>query len=310
MNREYIRTHQEASSCGVLSLPSPNGTSVLSFLHAGSSEWTSEDRGIGNGSERGHAHPVYHAVLYTGGRNTMIHDGNVREFSRGTLVLTDPDTVHEYRPRSSGGGSFIEITFNLRNGDAVLTDPWENLLEYWLGAKIPIPSMPVQIPPPHLEHLEKLMDEVVGALLSDDRFAEAAASLAMGHLVLELSRFFETETIMEGNTGVDRIEEARRMLEKRFAGKISIAELSEEACLSEGAFIRAFTARFGMPPMSYRKHLRVTAAQHLLSVSGLSVGTIAEKVGYGDIYAFSRAFREVSGMTASQWRKERRESTV
>lgn len=300
---EYIRGHSESSSSCFLTVPVASGSAVLTFLHAGHSSWPDNDNGLTAVTERGHSHNVYHAILYTAGRNTMIHDGKSHEVSRGALVLTDPGCVHEYRPQSPGGGSFIEITFDLRVGDIAVSDPWNVVISKWLGQEFSERKWPVNIPPPELEHIETLMSETVGILVGTGTYREPAAALAFGRFILELSEYLDNAE-SSGGIVADNLDKARAVLDKRFTSGITNKELSSVACLSEGAFIRSFTARYGIPPMTYRKDLRITAAKHLLSVSGRSVGEIASNVGYRDIYTFSRVFRSIVGMTASEWRKQ------
>lgn len=304
---EYIRTRSEPSSSTLLSVPDGDGTARLTFLHAGRSHWSDDDTGRSAPAERGHSHPVYHAVLYTSGRNEMIHDGRILPFRRGTLILTDPGSTHEYRPRNPGGGSFLEITFNVcdSDGEPVLSG-WDSLLSTWLGRGIPAGVWPAEPGHPHLERLESAMDEVIGKLVSGDVLAEEEAAVRFGGFVVEVGRFLLETAESPGEEEPDRLEAARRILERHYASRISIAELAAEAFLSEGAFIRQFSSRYGMPPISYRKHLRITAAQHLLSVSGRSIGEIASTVGYGDIFAFSRSFKAVTGKTPTRWRREAR----
>lgn len=305
---EYIRAHSAPCKSVLLSIPVPGGTAGFTFLHAGRSRWDDHDEGLTAATEKGHSHPVYHAVLYTSGSNIMIHNGSARNFRRGTLVLTDPGAVHEYRPRDAGGGGFLEITFDLRKDGIPIILGWEKILSLWTGRSIITPEWPINILPPYLERMEALMDEVVNNLTSDDSYAEESAAIIMGQLILLLARYISSESAGPEDRIADRMEMARGILEHRYASVISIAELADVACLSEGAFIRTFSTRYGMPPMTYRKHLRITAAKHLLSVSGRPVGEIAVNVGYGDIFAFSRTFKAVTGMTASQWRRQKRQN--
>ncbi len=300
---EYIRAHTSPSKTSLLSFPILSGTAILTFLHAGHFVWPDNDMGLTAVSERGHNHAVYHAILYTSGRNTMIHDCETHFCKRGTLVLTDPGCIHEYRPQSPGGCSFIEITFNLKDGDSNITKPWNEVIRHWLGCNFENNIWPVIIPPPELEHLESMMIEILRVLSSSSPYSEAAASLALGGFILNLTEYLNDEQrSREGN--YDRLDQARIELERNFTEPLSIPELASIACLSEGAFIRSFSARYKIPPMAYRKKLRITAAKHLLSVSGRTIGEIAGNVGYRDIFAFSRTFKAVVGMTASEWRRK------
>ncbi len=226
-------------------------------------------------------------------------------FQTGVVPWYSPTpAVFKYRPQSPGGSSFIEITFDLRIGNSHISKSWNEVIDHWLGAEFGIENWPIIIAPPELEHLESLMYEVVEALTGTGTYNESTAALAMGRFILELAGYLNNEE-SSPEVNSDRLDQARIALEKKFTYPVTISELASIACLSEGAFIRSFSARYGMPPMAYRKKLRITAAKHLLSVSGRTIGEIATNVGYRDIFAFSRTFRAVAGMTASEWRRVR-----
>lgn len=300
-SREYFRTSPDSSRVSVMTRTIGNKVYRLNFLHAGHSSWSSTDPGKGIRGNRGHSHPVYHLVLFTGDGNVMIHDGERLPFGRGTLVLTDPGTVHEYRPQDPGGGSFIELTFELRHGDETLTHSYRELMGYWLGRDFPESSAPRTVPPPRFDEMESRLEQIIGLLRDRDPWSEAEASLSLGRLFVLIARVLSGTDLPRGAVG--GLEAARRYLETRFAGPVTVAELAGIACLSEGALIRGFTRRYGRSPMALCRSLRITAARHLLAVTGRSIGEIAERVGYGDIYAFSRAFKRETGMTATAWRR-------
>ena len=48
-------------------------------------------------------------------------------------------------------------------------------------------------------------------------------------------------------------------------------------------------------------------AKELLRGTSLSVGEVAERAGYGDIFLFSRQFKRCAGLTPSAYRSRARE---
>ncbi|MFW5752740.1 MAG: helix-turn-helix domain-containing protein [Planctomycetota bacterium] len=72
-------------------------------------------------------------------------------------------------------------------------------------------------------------------------------------------------------------------------------------------FARRFKARTGTTPRAYILATRIAAAQDLLAASDLPVTRVAEELGYGEVYAFSKQFTAAVGVPPSTWRRERRE---
>ena len=83
-------------------------------------------------------------------------------------------------------------------------------------------------------------------------------------------------------------------------------ELAEYLHCSQRQLIRKMQALYGV---SFRQKLiasRMDLARYLLRSSDSSVNEISSQVGYADNAAFFRAFRQHTGMTPAQYRKEKR----
>ncbi|ABG39301.1 transcriptional regulator, AraC family [Paraglaciecola sp. T6c] len=78
---------------------------------------------------------------------------------------------------------------------------------------------------------------------------------------------------------------------------MSIDTLSALACLSPTQFKKRFKASFSMSAQQYITGLRMEKAKALLAHTDLPVQLVAEKVGYGDLSAFSRRFSVYTGLS-------------
>ena len=68
-------------------------------------------------------------------------------------------------------------------------------------------------------------------------------------------------------------------------------------------FRRRFTREMGIAPARFRAERTVEAACHLLQYTGMTGAQIAERLGYGDEYHFSRRFKQLRGETPTQFRR-------
>lgn len=82
------------------------------------------------------------------------------------------------------------------------------------------------------------------------------------------------------------------------------ARLAAECNISEVYFRRLFTKRFGISPKQFIIDLRVQKAKQLLAESGWSTAAISEKCGFSNPYHFCRLFKQHTGTTPSEYRKE------
>jgi len=73
--------------------------------------------------------------------------------------------------------------------------------------------------------------------------------------------------------------------------------IAAEACMSPEHFGRSFRREAGIPPIAYQLRLRINAACVLLRSSQLLCKEIAARVGFGNVYAFSKAFKQAIGVS-------------
>ncbi|HTW13190.1 MAG TPA: AraC family transcriptional regulator, partial [Solirubrobacteraceae bacterium] len=86
----------------------------------------------------------------------------------------------------------------------------------------------------------------------------------------------------------------------------TVAGLAQRSNLSRAAFARRFTELTGQPPLTYLTWWRMTIAARLLQTTEEPLAVIADRVGYGTEYAFSKAFKRELGVAPSRYRASAR----
>lgn len=82
-----------------------------------------------------------------------------------------------------------------------------------------------------------------------------------------------------------------------------IEEYAQQCGVDRSYFYKEFKIWSGVSPNQYRNTLRITAAKNLLTHTNLSVGEIAQKIGFDDPYYFSRLFKKEVGISPARYRK-------
>jgi AraC family transcriptional regulator len=96
-------------------------------------------------------------------------------------------------------------------------------------------------------------------------------------------------------------------IEKHLAEEISLTTLAEVADLSLYHFARAFTQSFGVPPHRYHMARRMDRARSLLQKPALSVTQIGIQLGFRESSSFTKAFRRLTGLTPTEYRRHRQD---
>jgi AraC family transcriptional regulator of arabinose operon len=164
-----------------------------------------------------------------------------------------------------------------------------------LGSTVDSPVLSV----PDVTRAVALIDEVILVMERDDSqptLQEAAG--AAWHLLALLS----TARPEAGAGRADPVRVALAHLQRRYADKVSVAELAELVGLSPSHFSALFRKANGCGPREYQTRLRMMKCRQLLDTTDLPISSIARRVGYDDPFYFSRQFRAVHGVTASEHR--------
>ena len=95
---------------------------------------------------------------------------------------------------------------------------------------------------------------------------------------------------------------ARDWMDRTYAQPLDIPELARIAIVSEAHFIRTFKETFGETPHRYLQRRRVERSMFLLRETDRSVTDICLDVGFGSLGTFSRTFRDIVGVSPSEYR--------
>lgn len=81
-----------------------------------------------------------------------------------------------------------------------------------------------------------------------------------------------------------------------------VADMAHQLHWSQAHFSRVFKTITQQSPRDFLLQLRLSRARHFLSETSLSVGEIAERLDYGDLFFFSRQFKAKTGLSPLQYR--------
>jgi AraC family transcriptional regulator len=154
-----------------------------------------------------------------------------------------------------------------------------------------------------METALKLVRLIESSRPDDRRYLEALGVV----LVHELMRINEgrhgAEANIKGGLAAWQRRKTVAYIEQHLGEPISLAELAQMVGLSPCYFCRAFRRSFGVPPQRYQLSQRIERAKILLAKHAGSVTDVGLSVGYNDASAFYSAFRRVTGLTPSGYRR-------
>ncbi len=114
---------------------------------------------------------------------------------------------------------------------------------------------------------------------------------------------FAFETATQDNMKIDRIF---NYVNKHFKEQISLTEIADHASMTVPGFCRYFKKATGKTFTKMVNEYRVVHATKLLSESNKSITDICFECGFNNFSHFNKLFKEFTGKTALQYRKEMR----
>jgi AraC-like DNA-binding protein len=106
-----------------------------------------------------------------------------------------------------------------------------------------------------------------------------------------------------GEAGVPaRLRKVRDHIDAHYASPLTLAGLAAMAHWSPAHFSEQFRQAFGQAPMDCVIQARLNHAAHLLGDVNLTVAEVARRVGYEDVYHFSKLFKRHRGTSPGRLR--------
>lgn len=157
--------------------------------------------------------------------------------------------------------------------------------------------------PTELAPFEKLHKEIFELASSDDYIRDMRINSCLNALLVLLMQ--ESWNPME-QTGRKRqnLQPIRDYLDGHFTEKISLDALAEQFFISKFYLTRVFKEQFGVSISTYLLNKRITKAKQLLRFSDQKLEDIGYQCGLGAPHYFSRVFKQVEGITPSEFREK------
>ncbi len=99
-----------------------------------------------------------------------------------------------------------------------------------------------------------------------------------------------------------RIRDAATWLRTHNEQPFDLKTVARKANLSSSHFRKLFRETYGISPRDFHQRCRISRAGELLIYLDMTVSETAEILGFGSIYSFSRAFKQVTGISPHQFK--------
>ena len=195
-------------------------------------------------------------------------------------------------------------------------DPWSIYWIYFDGTKAQLmcnnpdkPQKANNIVDSHAFYRIEMFEEIY-FMLDNGRDIERMvyASLCFHHLLatLTFTDLFLLATTNRHKPADNFVHVAISYMSEYVESTLSINDLATKCGYSRSHFTHTFTREMGIPPKEYFLKMKIDRACLLLKNTNETIIEIAMRMGFGEGQYFSRTFKKIMGITATQYRRQNR----
>ena len=248
-----------------------------------------------------HAHDFWEIAYISEGRGVHLSGGSTTKVSKGDLFMIPIGVSHVFRPNSLDEKEPL-IVYNC----IIALEELKNFLQSYPGGK-------------ELEDLLKLKEwkryhDKSGRFfdLFQRMHFEYLANLSgreakIFNGLMELLLFFyceENRTYNESTKTENYIQKVFSIIHSDYHLPLRVKDMAAKMGIGERQFQRIFHLQTNMTFKDYLQGVRINNASRLLVNTNRKVIDIASAVGYQDLQYFNKLFKEKTGMSPSEYRRQ------
>lgn len=136
---------------------------------------------------------------------------------------------------------------------------------------------------------------------SEAKLADEIEQLLVKQLLIMIYR---STSVDFDSTYDDVVVDLKRQFENKCHEHYNLDSLAKKYNISASSLSHRFQAATGVSVMEYLQSCRIANAKQMLADTHISIGQIVEKCGFSDNSNFSRAFKKLTGISPSGFRKK------
>lgn len=156
---------------------------------------------------------------------------------------------------------------------------------------------------PEMEYLLRQLKKDHGNGIAAGLFYDAKVSEALSLIYEHHRRLNMKKPVVLPPADIEMLDTLADYIRDHFARELTIEMLANVGCMGTTKLKKCFKAYFGCTIAEYIQNVRLTQAEHFLAYTDLSIGQIAQAVGYSNAGRFAELFRKANGVLPMEYKK-------
>lgn len=256
-------------------------------------------------SQRGPSKTYDCRALYTlKGSGFIVLEGQRRPMKPGTLILFQPGTEYIIQPTPVLLLAVLDYDYTqVYSGttDFLVPCPASRFLPEQAHERIHFSDFPALNAPLYLENgafLEPAFQDLITEFQQSRLFFRGKVSTLFKDILFDLARAMQSGN--DSDTTVNRVLD---YIEQNLSHPLTNKAIGEALNYNSNYLNRLILQHTGMTLHQYLLHRKLTLAATLIHSTNLPIGEIAMKLGFHSPSHFSNYFKQATGVSPAQYRK-------
>jgi len=221
------------------------------------------------------------------GQGSTQVNGKLHHLEAGQIIIYGPNSIHGH-----GTGGIAEI-ISFETDTPFPEEFCDRVITLTGSQRILLHEIIVQTIP----MLERRVG-VVGMILKShvDQYAVQNTKNKLELFLLDIIR-------PEAHHLQDKINTVTDYMINNIHRTLTVAQISRELGISLSSLKRLVQKTYSKSPLAYFTDLKIQEAKRLMQYSSMNITEIAEQLGFSTVHYFSRVFKQKTGKTPSEYKK-------
>lgn len=241
--------------------------------------------------------PQYHLHVILDGSGYFEIENHKYHLSRGQIFLIPPNVTSHYYSDSSNPWYYAWVSFIGTHAEKYLQQA---------GFLNGVYVRDSYFPP---EEYSALISQMLEAhkLTITNELKRTSTLFSFFSLLTESNQVLNSSSgkAVYEYSGSTYLEHAIQFIQFNYNRNIQVSDIADYIGITRSYLFNIFKTNLNISPKDYLLHYRMDMAKNLLETTSDSIQIIAENVGYKDPLCFSKMFRQYTGVSPSQYRKNK-----
>lgn len=253
----------------------------------------------------GESHPFWEFVYVDKGEVDAVRDGEIVHLTKGQIIFHKPNEFHTLMADGKSAPNILIVSFDCTSPDmsffenriANIGDHERRLMATIIAESEKAFSTPLD--DPWTIRLERREDAETGC--------EQFIRIGIEWLLLSLIRNSSMKqtkapvSLIKENSQSEIFDKIVKYMEDNLDKQLMLSEICRDNLVGRSYLQKLFREKTGGGAIDYFNRLKINAAKRMIRESSGNFTEISLKLGYNSIHYFSRQFKNVTGMTLSEY---------